>query len=156
MDATDVKLLGILSKNARITAAEITKQVDLSIPAINKRISKMQRTGLITGFTAIVDPEKAGKPITTFVLINLQNISAADKLLEYVDSDPDVLECYSVTGEYDYILKICAQDVKTLEKKLKLLKQQKGVVKSHTLFSLRECKFCPTILPERKEKKKDE
>ena len=151
MDNIDIELLEILSDNSRVTAADISKKVNLSIPAINKRISKLQRTGLISKFTALVDPALAGKPIMTFILINLQNFSAADSLMEYVSDDPDVLECYSVTGEYDYILKVCAQDVKALEKKLKVLKQHKGVVKTHTLFSLMECKFRPTILPAKEE-----
>ena len=146
MDEIDVKLVKLLSENARATAAEMSRTVGLSIPAVNKRIAKLQQSGVLR-FTALVDPEKAGKPITAFILLNLQQISATDKLLDYVNSDPDVLECYSVTGEYDYILKVCARDVKTLERKLRLLKQQKGVVRSNTLFALMENKFQPTIIP---------
>ena len=146
MDEIDVKLVEFLSENARATAAEMSRKVGLSIPAINKRIAKLQQSGTVR-FTALVNPERAGKPITVFILLNLQQISATEKLLDYVASDPDVLECYSVTGEYDYILKVCARDVKTLERKLRLLKQQKGVVRSNTLFALMENKYQSTIIP---------
>lgn len=155
MDSIDVKLIEILSENARATASEIAPAVNLSVPAINKRISRLRKNGTIRAFTAVIDGEKAGKPITTFILVTLQQASAADKLLEYAHMDPDVLECYAVTGEYDYILKVCASDVKSLEKKLKQLKQQRGVVKSHTLFCLLENKFQTSVLPDESAIKKE-
>lgn len=148
IDETDVKLLELLSRDASATATEMTAQVNLSVPAINKRIRKMRQTGVIRRFTTVVDGEKVGKPITAFILLILQQASAVDSLMQYVEADPDVLECYAVTGEYDYIIKVCAADVKALERKLTLLKQRKGVVKSHTLFALKECKLQVSIQPD--------
>ena len=148
IDETDVKLLELLSKDASATATEMMSQVNLSVPAINKRIRKMRQNGVIRRFTTVVDGEKVGKPIIAFILLILQQASAVDSLLQYVSTDPDVLECYAVTGEYDYIVKVCAADVKALERKLTLLKQRKGVVKSHTLFALKECKFQVAIQPD--------
>ena len=147
IDETDVKLLELLSKDASATATEMMSQVNLSVPAINKRIRKMRQTGVIRRFTTVVDGEKVGKPIMAFILLILQQASAVDSLIQYVEADPDVLECYAVTGEYDYIVKVCAADVKALERKLTLLKQRKGVVKSHTLFALKETKFQVSIQP---------
>ncbi len=69
-------------------------------------------------------------------------------LLDYADNDPDVLECYSVTGEYDYMLKICTKDIESLEKKILCIKNNKAVIKSHTIISLMEHKFSPTVLPD--------
>ena len=123
-------------------------QVNLSIPAINKRISKLRQSGVIRQYTILVDPDKVGKPIHAFILVVLQQPSGADKLTEYIKSDPDILECYAVTGEYDYIIKVCARDVEQLEQKLILLKQQKGVAKSYTMLSLMEHKYRACILPE--------
>jgi Lrp/AsnC family leucine-responsive transcriptional regulator len=148
MDEIDGKILRILSENADTTATEMMNQVNLSIPAINKRISKLRQSGLIRKYTILVDPEKAGKSIQAFILVVLQQPSGAAKLTEYIRSDPDVLECYAVTGEYDYILKVCARDVEQLDEKLTLLKQQKGVAKSYTMLSLMEHKFRACILPD--------
>ena len=67
--------------------------------------------------------------------------------MEYIEGDPDVLECAAITGEYDYLIKVCAADVESLENKLLCLKRQKGVTKSHTMLSLMECKLQPSILP---------
>ena len=148
MDEIDAKLLRILSENADATATEMMTQVNLSIPAINKRISKLRQSGIIRKYTILVDPDKVGKSIQAFILVVLQQPSGAAKLMEYIKSDPDILECYAVTGEYDYILKVCARDVQQLEEKLNLLKQQKGVAKSYTMLSLMEHKYRACMLPE--------
>ena len=155
MDGIDAKLLNILSENSNVTATEITQKVNLSIPAINKRISKLTQRGIIRQFTILVDNKMAGKPIQAFILIVVQPNSAADKLTKYVQSDPDILECYAVTGEYDYLLKVCAKDVEGLEDKLLHLKRQLGVIKSHTMLSLLEHKFQPSAMPDMPEKNKD-
>lgn len=148
MDDIDRKILKILSENANATATEIMTQVNLSIPAVNKRISKLRQSGIIRKFTVLVDPDKVNKPIQAFILVVLQQPSGAEKLMQYIKSDPDILECYAVTGEYDYIIKVCARDVQQLEEKLNLLKRQKGVAKSYTMLSLMEHKFNACILPD--------
>ena len=147
MDAIDSKILELLSKNARATAAEIGERVNLSVPAINKRIRKLQKEGAIQRFSVITDGKRIGKPIVAFVLVVVQGETAIKALLDYVSADPDILECAAVTGEYDYLIKVCAADVEALEEKLLCMKKQKGVLKSHTMLSLMEHKFSPTVLP---------
>lgn len=148
MDTIDSKILHILSQNANATATEIMGQVNLSIPAINKRIQKLQNAGVIRQFTVLVDPQKVGKPIQAFVLILLQQRSGIDAFMEYVRQDRDILECYSVTGEYDFVLKVCAGDVKQLDEKLVYMKEHQGVVKSYTMLSLTEYKYQAAVLPD--------
>jgi len=155
MDITDAKILEILSANANATATEISQAVSLSIPAVNKRIQKLQKEGVIRSFTILTDSNKVHKPIIAFILIVVRYGEGVESLQEYVAADPDILECYAITGEYDYLIKICAQDVTSLEDKLLRLKQQKGVVKSHTMLSLMEHKFSPSILPSVKAEKED-
>lgn len=148
MDQIDRKILQILSENAAVTATEMVPIVNLSIPAINKRIQKLQRSGVIRRFTVQIDPAKVGKPICAFILIVLQNGSKIDSLMDYVHSDPDILECCGVTGEYDYLLKVCAPDVGALQKKINHLKKAGGVIKSHTMLSLTEYKYVVSALPD--------
>ena len=148
MDEIDGRILRILSENANATATEMMAQVNLSIPAINKRIQKLQNAGVIRQFTVLVDPEKVGKSVQAFVLILLQQRSGIDAFMEYVQQDPDILECYSVTGEYDFVLKVCAGDVKKLDEKLVYMKEHQGVVKSYTMLSLTEYKYQASVLPD--------
>lgn len=147
MDDIDIKLLHILSENSNQTATEIVPQLNLSIPAINKRIAKMRDSGLIKKFTLSVDAKKIGKPVLAYIMVILNHFSDVDELVKYVQADKDIVECHAVTGEYDYILKMYARDIEHLEEKLIRLKKQKGVSKSQTMFSLLEYKHTSGPLP---------
>jgi len=147
MDITDKKILKILSKNAATTATQISSTVNLSVPAVNKRIARMQRDGIIDYFTIVTNPKMLGKTITAFVFIVMQYGNSIKAFLDFADSDPDILECYSVTGEYDYALKICAESIESLEEKILNIKNKEGVMKSLTMISLMEHKCIPTVLP---------
>ena len=143
MDNIDKVILMMLSKNSTASATELGKAVNLSIPAVNKRIQRLKTSGVIRSFTILTDEKKADKPICAFIML-----TARYALINYVKHDPDVLECYAVTGDYDYILKICAKDVGALENKLLSLKELKGITKSYTMLSLMEHKLTPTALPD--------
>ena len=148
MDIIDKKILKILSQNSMATATEIGLSVNLSIPAVNKRILKLKESGVIRSFTVIADEKKVGKSICAFIMLAVKFGEKINELHDLIKKDPDVLECYAVTGDYDYILKICAKDVETLEEKLLLLKKQKCVMKSHTMLALMEHKLSPCVLPD--------
>ena len=155
MDITDKRILEILSRRADATATEISASVNLSIPAVNKRIQRLRQNGVIRNFTVLTDGKKVGKGILAYVFLVLQYNAGEAALMEYIQRDPDVLECYAVTGDYDYIIKVCAEDMESLEDKILCLKRQKGVLKSHTMLSLMEHKFQPTILPTIPEREND-
>ena len=147
MDSVDSKILKILSENASATATEIGEEVNLSVPAVNKRILKLREIGVIRSYTVLTDEKKVGKPIFAFILLAVRYGEGVEALQRYAQDDADVLECYAVTGDYDYLIKICAESIEALEEKLLYLKKQKGVVKSHTMFSLMEHKMSATVLP---------
>ena len=147
MDNIDAKILKILSKNADATATAIGESVNLSVPAINKRIQKLKKDGMIRRFTVLTNGKNIGKPIMAFVLLVVRASQNGESFLDYVKGDDDILECFSVTGEYDYLIKVCASDMESLKNKLSQIKLHNGVVKSHTMISLLEQKFAPTILP---------
>ena len=147
MDELDLKIIKILSKNADITSTAIKKEINLSIPAINKRIQTLKNSGIIKQFTILTDGKKVGKPITAYVFIVLQSSDYMDALLEYANTDTDILECSAITGEYDCLLKVCAESIEKLDEKLMYLKKHKGIIKSNTMLSLTTYKNSPTILP---------
>ena len=148
MDITDKKILEILSEDASTTSTEIGKKVSLSVPAVNKRILRLQNEGVIERFTVITNQSKTEKTIIAFVFIVMKYGESVKSLLKYADEERDILECYSITGDYDYLLKICAKDIESLENKILEIKNIKGVIKSHTMISLMEHKFSPAILPD--------
>ncbi|MDO4564276.1 MAG: Lrp/AsnC family transcriptional regulator [Clostridia bacterium] len=150
MDEIDVKLLHLLSEDAGRTSTELVPDLNLSIPAINKRIARMKASGQISRVTILTEPNLVGKPLIAYVMLVLRRFSQKKELLDYVESDIDVLECYAITGEYDFILKICARDIDALESKLLYLKNSCGVSKSNTLLTLMRHKFTPSPLPDKK------
>lgn len=146
MDKIDTSIIRELSQNADMTATELSKKLHFSVPAVNKRIRAMRKEGIIKGFTIVTDNKKVGKPIIAFIFVVLKSAEHTDAFFEYVKSDPDILECYAITGEYDCLLKVCAASVEDLDKKLFILKTQSGVMKSHTMLSLTNHKYAPTVL----------
>ncbi len=147
MDELDLQILKILQENADITATEIKRKINLSIPAINKRILKLKESGVIKNFTIITDGKHVGKPIIAYVFVVLQSSAYMDNLLEYANSEDDILECSAVTGEYDCLLKVCAESIERLDEMLTYLKKSKGIAKSNTMLSLTNYKYTTTILP---------
>ena len=147
-DLTDKRILELLSKNSAASATEIGNAVNLSVPAVNKRISRLRENGTIKGFTIITDSKRVEKSVVAFILLAIRYGNAIETLMESIENDPDILECYAVTGDYDYIIKICASSVEALEEKLLALKKQRDVIKSHTMLSLMEHKFKVTALPD--------
>lgn len=148
MDNIDKLILKLLSENSMATATELGTAVNLSIPAVNKRINKLKESGVIRTFTILTDEKKVSKPICAFIMLTVKYGDGINAIHDYIKKDKDILECYAVTGDYDYIIKICAKDVEELEDKLLSLKKLKGVVKSHTMLSLMEHKLSPTALPD--------
>ncbi|MBQ9756326.1 MAG: Lrp/AsnC family transcriptional regulator [Clostridia bacterium] len=148
MDKTDVQIINELAKNSDVTTTTLSKKINLSIPAVNKRIQNLKSEGIIERFTIITDCKKVNKPITAFVLVVLKSANELPIFLDYVLTQKNVLECYSVTGEYDCILKVCATSVESLDDMLQQLKTQNGVVKSYTMLSLTAHKNSPTVLPD--------
>lgn len=155
IDAIDAKIIRLLCENADRTAGELAREVSLSVPAINKRIARLKASGAIRSVVALTDPEKIGKPVVAYVLVVIDHVENASALTNYIDADADVLECSAVTGEYDYLLKICASDIRALERKLLYLKHRCSVVKSHTMLALMEHKFAPAARPDERVTEKE-
>ena len=149
MDTIDAKIIKALSKNADITATEISNELHFSVPAVNKRIRALKNEGIIKNYTIITDNKKVGKPIIAFILIILKSVEHTEPFFEYAENDPDILECYAITGEYDCLLKVCAASVEALDKKLQVLKTHNGVLKSYTMLSLTTHKYAPTVLADK-------
>ncbi|MEG2002472.1 MAG: Lrp/AsnC family transcriptional regulator [Clostridia bacterium] len=132
MDNTDIKILSCLTKNARANASEIAETVDLSVSAIIERIKKLENNGTILGYTAILNPQTIGKEISAIVSVGLEHTKYNESFLDTVKANPNVLECILITGEYDYNIKVVAENMPALEKVLYELKGNEGVSKFKT------------------------
>ncbi|MEG1781704.1 MAG: Lrp/AsnC family transcriptional regulator [Oscillospiraceae bacterium] len=115
MDAIDKKILELLQKNGRMTVKEITQTISLTAPAVSERIKRLEKDGVIEGYTAIVNPRQMGRTVHAIINVSIQP-SDTEKLLSLVSNEPMVVQCYHVTGAYSYLIKVDAYEIGDLEK----------------------------------------
>ncbi|WP_298762950.1 Lrp/AsnC family transcriptional regulator [uncultured Polaribacter sp.] len=114
LDLIDLKLLRILQKDAKLTTKEIAARVNLSTTPVYERIKRLEKEGVIEKYTAIVNAEKVDKNLTVFCNITLKEHTKAigNKFVRDIVALKEVVECYNISGDYDFLLKIMVQDMK--------------------------------------------
>lgn len=141
MDTIDLKILDVLKENGRASASEISKKVNLSIPAVAERIRKMQEANIIEKYTIKVNREKTNYKLLAFIFVDIDKTENAESFKKLITRNNNVLECHHVAGEYDYLLKVLVEDTKSLEAFISnKLKKIKGVLKSNTIICLSSLK----------------
>lgn len=114
LDNTDLQILRALQENARLTTKELAARVHLSTTPVFERMKRLEREGFIRGYVAVLDAEKLGRGFTVFCSVKLKQMtrSVARDFISVIRDIPQVAECYNISGEYDYLLKIQAPDMK--------------------------------------------
>ncbi|PRO64544.1 Lrp/AsnC family transcriptional regulator [Alkalicoccus urumqiensis] len=152
MDHMDLHILDILQHDARLSNQEIARRVSLSPPATHSRIRRLEEDGVIERYTALLNEEALGFDLLCFIFMST-NIHQTDEL-QFLEGKlkerPEVLECYCLTGEYDYLLKIVVSNRKELETFVRRLNELGGA-RIQTSLTLREVKNS-TMLPLDREK----
>ena len=117
LDKTDIKILDLLQKDASLSTAEIAERVNLSQSPCWRRINQYQREGLISRKIQVLNREKLNLDMVVFTSIQLETTSAKalDAFEEAVVKFPEVVECYTMTGTMDYMLKIIVRDIRNYE-----------------------------------------
>ncbi len=118
MDAIDRNIIRVLQQNARLSNQELADRVGLSPSPCLRRVRNLEQAGVLCGYTALVDQDKYGLPLTVFVHIRLERHSDQTiKGFEYgVSRLDEVMECYLITGTSDYLLHVVSEDLKSYEK----------------------------------------
>ncbi|MGF7012433.1 Lrp/AsnC family leucine-responsive transcriptional regulator [Lachnospiraceae bacterium PF1-22] len=148
MDKVDYQILEILKSNGRERASEISKEVHLTVSTVIERIRKLEQTGVIKGYTVITDDPQVGNDVTVVIEISLEHPKYEDAFIESINSHPNIISCYYLTGEFDYMLKITCRSSLHLEEIHRWIKDQPGVRKTRTHYVLRTVKNIYTSLPE--------
>ena len=117
LDEIDRAILKILQRDGRISHVELGQQVNLSSPAINARIKRLEQAGYIRRYVALLDREVMGYDMLCFISIrlSLHQYEEHEKFLEIVKGMPQVLECHHLTGEFDYLLKVITRNRQDLQ-----------------------------------------
>jgi Lrp/AsnC family leucine-responsive transcriptional regulator len=148
MDTLDNKIIKLLQNNARVTASEIASEINLSVPAVSERLKKLEASGVIMQYTAIVDPEHFNKALMALVFVTLERPRFSDIFAEFVMEQNDILECHYLAGDYDYALKVVTENTATLQELLNRIKSVQGVQDTRTIVILSTVKNNYSVIPE--------
>ena len=148
MDKIDYRIICLLQQNARTSASEISNAINLSVPAVSDRLKKLEASGIIQQYTAIVNPRQLGKNLTAIMFVSLERPRYTDKFVEFVQGQDEILECHYLAGDYDYALKIITESTYTLEQLLNRIKGVQGVQKTKTTVALSTVKQKFSVVPE--------
>lgn len=150
MDAIDKRILRALARSGRLTNAELSEEVGLSPSPCWTRVRRLEASGVIRGYAAVLDQAKLGVPDTVFleVMMDKHDDGSLKRFEESVLVMPEVLECFLVTGEYDYVVKLAVSGTAGYEALLReKIYRLPGVRHTRTSFALRCLKSTPSPVP---------
>jgi len=147
MDIIDVEIINILQENARTAVSDISKKVNLSPPAVADRIKKMVENGIIREFTTILEPNLNGHELEALLFVTLRRTESAPKFMKMVEKEDDILSCYYLTGDYDYLMKISTKNTVSLEKLIGRIKNLQEFARTRTIIVLKTIKEMHSIKP---------
>ncbi len=148
LDRIDRQIVQLLCKDGRMSHAAIAKEVGLSGPAIHDRVRKLEQRGVISGYTAVIDPDAVGKHHAAFTLVSTADgveFAHDEEVVARICEEPDVLEFHRVAGQDCYLIKIRTQTNKELEQLLRRIRCIPGVARSRTTVVLSTELEKPTI-----------
>jgi len=149
LDAIDRRILKHLQANARLTNVELAEQVGISSSPAWRRVRALEQSGVIMRYVTLIDPVAAGLPISVFINVSLEKQvgAALQRFEKAVRGRPEILECYLMTGDADYLLRVVMPDLGAYERfLLEHLTRIPGVASIKSSFALKQVKYS-TALP---------
>ena len=147
LDSIDIQILSLLKENARIKASQISEIVNLSVSSVAERIRKLEKSGVITSYTTVIDQKKIGNNVTALMEVSLEHPKYYDAFTEMIQNTRSVVSCYYISGDFDFMLKVLAPSEK-LEEIHRIIKSFPGVSGTRTNVVLKSIKTGQTLLPE--------
>lgn len=149
LTAMDRKILRALQQDGRMTIQALAEGVGVSASSCLRRIRQMEEAGIIAAYSATVDQKAVGLPVSVFISIKLERQRAheLDAFGEAISRWPEVMECYLMTGQFDFLLRVVCADLEAYEHFLReKLTQVEGVASIESSFSLGQVKYS-RVLP---------
>ena len=146
---TDRRILRALQEDGRMTVQAIAEKVGLSASPCLRRIRQMEDSGVISAYSAVVDQARVGLPVSVFISIKLerQRATELDRFAKAISVWPEVMECYLMTGQHDFLVRVVCSDLGTYETFLReRLTQIEGVKSIESSFALGQVKYS-RVLP---------
>ena len=132
MDATDRRIVALLRENARRSFSDIGEHVHLSAPAVKRRLDRLEREGVVLGYTAVIDSKAFGWNAEAFVDLYCEGTMPGAAIKHAVEQEPGVVSAHTVAGEASALLHVMAEDTKSLELALERIRGTQGVTRTVT------------------------
>ncbi len=148
LDQIDRKVLEILQKEAKITNAQLSKEIGLSPAPTLERVKKLEQAGIIKSYHAQLDPDKVGLGVTTFVQVTLVGHKkfVTESFVEKVNEIAEIIECHHITGTGDFLLKVISKDIASYQKlMLEKINEIEEVANTQTMVILSTFKESKTL-----------
>ena len=148
LDEIDLKILRLLQNDAKLTNKALSANLALSVTAVYERIKKLEKTGFIQGYVALVSKEKVDKSFVAFCHVKLvqhtqDNVKQFEREVIAID---EVLECYRLSGDYDYLLKVHVKDMESYRKfMIEKLTNLNHIGSTHSMFMINEVKHTTAL-----------
>lgn len=140
MDRTDITIIKKLSGDSRTHCTEIASELGVATSTVHKRVNQLYNDGIIEQFTIILNPEKTGTSMTTFIGINVEP-DKKDDVLKTLNAIKNVLEVYDLLEPYDIFVKVRTRDISELkENVLRVISNTKGVLNTSSILTTRRHK----------------
>jgi DNA-binding Lrp family transcriptional regulator len=147
MDAVDQRIVALLVADARASYADIGSKVALSAPAVKRRVDRLRSSGIIKGFTAVIDPAAVGWTTEAFVELYCTGRTTPAQITVATRRHPEVVGAYTVSGEADALVHLRAADIAHLEQALERLRAESFVTSTRSMIVLSRLVETPTVVP---------
>ena len=136
MDSTDLKIISMLKKNARVSASAIAKEVGLAVSSVTERIRRLENQNVILQYTAVVDESKIEGGITAMIGIKIEHTRYIDKVADLISADPHVVSFYILTGDLDFLASVYAVSTEEFRQVHRAIAGMEGVSAVKTYYIL--------------------
>mgnify|MGYP000944393430 FL=1 len=145
LDETDIQILKALQKDGRESASHIAEKVNVSVPTVTERIRKLQENGVILGFQTAIDPSSIGLDVSAIITIISGSSQYYREVTIAAEETPEVVQCFSTTGNGSHMLYVVTKNSNTLEELLRKIQSWPGVARTETQIILSSYKPGSTI-----------
>ncbi|MGE5704994.1 MAG: Lrp/AsnC family transcriptional regulator [Clostridia bacterium] len=112
MDEIDSRILELLQTNSRMSMSEMGRVIGMTQPAVSERVRKLEDKGVISTYRAVLSPDKLGKHIAAFILLQSNE---CNEITGFCRNEPDVVDLYRISGQHNFMLKVLTKSMETLE-----------------------------------------
>ena len=148
LDATDRRIVRALQRDASLSQAALAEKVGASAASVWRRISKLEREGVLGPTVRLVDPARLGRSVNVMCQVRMHRQTVADRaeFESFIQSREEIVECYSMSGDWDYLLRIAVKDVEDYDRFIRQgVLAHPSVANAASNFALRQVKYTTEI-----------